>query len=98
MMMNREESRHRRAGDFARRREVRRAVHKMLDAVGDLCLAGAPILGRYVGNRSGHAMTNRLLRALFADPDAFRLIEAGPAAHDLLPGIGVHRADLLAVA
>ena len=72
--------------------------HKMLDAVGDLCLAGAPILGRYVGNRSGHAMTNRLLRALFADPDAFRLIEAGPAAHDLLPGIGVHRADLLAVA
>ena len=72
--------------------------HKMLDAVGDLCLAGAPILGRYVGNRSGHAMTNRLLRALFADPDALRLIEAGPATHDLLPGIGVHRADLLAVA
>ena len=49
--------------------------HKMLDALGDLALAGAPILGRYTGNRAGHALTNRLLRALFARPDAFRLVE-----------------------
>jgi UDP-3-O-[3-hydroxymyristoyl] N-acetylglucosamine deacetylase len=33
--------------------------HKMLDALGDLALAGAPILGRYTGLRAGHAMTNR---------------------------------------
>ncbi len=46
--------------------------HKALDAVGDLALAGAPILGRHVGRRSGHEMTNRLLRALFATPDAWR--------------------------
>ncbi len=41
--------------------------HKVLDAVGDLYLAGAPIIGRFHGVRSGHAITNRLLRALFAD-------------------------------
>jgi UDP-3-O-[3-hydroxymyristoyl] N-acetylglucosamine deacetylase len=42
--------------------------HKLLDAVGDLALAGAPIRGRFIGYRSGHALNNRLLRALFADP------------------------------
>lgn len=46
--------------------------HKMLDAVGDLALAGAPIVGRYVGRKAGHEMTNKLLRALFAAPDAWR--------------------------
>ncbi len=41
--------------------------HKMLDAVGDLALAGAILQGRFVGHRSGHALNNRVLRALFAD-------------------------------
>ena len=41
--------------------------HKLLDAVGDLALAGGPLRGRFVGHRSGHALNNRLLRALFAD-------------------------------
>ncbi len=41
--------------------------HKMLDAVGDLALAGGPIRGRYVAHRPGHGLNNRLLRALFAD-------------------------------
>jgi UDP-3-O-[3-hydroxymyristoyl] N-acetylglucosamine deacetylase len=41
--------------------------HKILDAIGDLALAGAPILGRFEGRRSGHALNNELLRALFAD-------------------------------
>ena len=45
--------------------------HKMLDAVGDLALAGAPIIGRYQAEKAGHEMTNKLLRALFADPDAW---------------------------
>ena len=45
--------------------------HKMLDAVGDLYLAGAPIIGCFTGMRSGHAANNELLRALFADPDAW---------------------------
>ncbi len=45
--------------------------HKMLDALGDMALAGAPIVGRYCGIRAGHDMTNRLLHALFAAPDAW---------------------------
>jgi UDP-3-O-[3-hydroxymyristoyl] N-acetylglucosamine deacetylase len=40
--------------------------------VGDLALAGAPIRGRFRGARSGHALNNRLLRALFADAAAWR--------------------------
>lgn len=48
------------------------ARHKALDAVGDLALAGAPIRGRFVAHRSGHALNNRLLHALFADPGAWR--------------------------
>ncbi len=45
--------------------------HKLLDALGDLYLAGGPILGRFRGLRSGHAHTRRLLAALFADGDAW---------------------------
>ena len=41
--------------------------HKMLDAVGDLSLAGAALQGRFVGHRSGHALNNQVLRALFSD-------------------------------
>lgn len=48
--------------------------HKMLDAVGDLALAGGPILGRYVGVRAGHEMTNLLLRKLFATPGAWDFV------------------------
>jgi UDP-3-O-[3-hydroxymyristoyl] N-acetylglucosamine deacetylase len=68
--------------------------HKMLDALGDLALAGGPILGRYVGERAGHALTNRLLRALFADPEAYEIVDCGPRTLGKLPGVGVHAADL----
>jgi UDP-3-O-[3-hydroxymyristoyl] N-acetylglucosamine deacetylase len=68
--------------------------HKMLDALGDLALAGGPILGRYSGVRAGHALTNRLLRALFADPAAFQMVDCGPQTLGKLPGIGVHAGDL----
>lgn len=68
--------------------------HKMLDALGDLSLAGGPILGRYTGVRAGHAMTNRLLRVLFADPTAWRFVECGVSTERKLPGMGVHRGDL----
>jgi UDP-3-O-[3-hydroxymyristoyl] N-acetylglucosamine deacetylase len=50
--------------------------HKVLDAVGDLALAGAPIIGRFRGCRSGHRTNNLLLRALLADPGAFRYVTA----------------------
>jgi UDP-3-O-[3-hydroxymyristoyl] N-acetylglucosamine deacetylase len=45
--------------------------HKMLDAIGDLALAGAPILGHFLGVNSGHALNNQLLRALFSDESAW---------------------------
>ena len=41
--------------------------HKILDALGDMALAGAPIIARFEGRRSGHALNNALLRAVFAD-------------------------------
>ncbi len=49
--------------------------HKMLDAVGDLALAGAVLHGRFIGQCSGHALNNRLLRALFADPANWRPVK-----------------------
>ncbi|MEO1024880.1 MAG: UDP-3-O-acyl-N-acetylglucosamine deacetylase [Pseudomonadota bacterium] len=67
--------------------------HKMLDALGDLALAGAPILGRYTGKRAGHAMTNKLLRALFSDPTAYQIVECNPAMAARLPGVGLRRED-----
>ena len=72
--------------------------HKMLDAMGDLYLAGGPILGRYTGIRAGHSLTNRLLRALFADPTAWRMVECSAQTVGKLPGMGVHRSDLPATA
>lgn len=72
--------------------------HKMLDALGDLALAGGPILGRYIGHRAGHALTNRLLRALFARPGAFRMVVCDPVSEGRLPGVGLRPADYLAIA
>ncbi|SDJ95012.1 UDP-3-O-acyl-N-acetylglucosamine deacetylase [Aliiruegeria lutimaris] len=72
--------------------------HKMLDALGDLALAGAPILGRYVGNRAGHTITNKLLRALFATPGAVEWVPCSDGTMQKLPGVGVSLADLDAVA
>ena len=45
--------------------------HKMLDAVGDLALAGAPIIGRYNADKAGHEITNMLLHELFRRTDAW---------------------------
>ena len=46
--------------------------HKVLDLIGDLYLTGAPVIGRFRCVRSGHAMTLRMLKALFADREAWR--------------------------
>lgn len=53
--------------------------HKLLDAFGDLYLAGGPIIGRFRGVRSGHAHTRHLLAALFADTEAWRYTSLGRA-------------------
>jgi UDP-3-O-[3-hydroxymyristoyl] N-acetylglucosamine deacetylase len=54
--------------------------HKLLDAMGDLYLAGAMVEGRFRGTRSGHALNNQLLRALFADPEAWKLVDDIPTS------------------
>jgi UDP-3-O-[3-hydroxymyristoyl] N-acetylglucosamine deacetylase len=59
--------------------------HKVLDAVGDLYLLGHPLLGAFSAHKSGHALNNRLLRALLADKTAwemvsFERIEEAPAS------------------
>lgn len=64
--------------------------HKLLDAVGDLYLAGAPIIGHFHGVRSGHALTNQLLRTLFADSSAWGWATLTPAGAPL-PAIPAER-------
>jgi len=48
--------------------------HKLLDAVGDLALAGAPLSASFTAHRSGHGLNNRLLRALLGDAAAWRMV------------------------
>lgn len=52
--------------------------HKALDALGDLYLLGAPIIGRYEASCSGHALNNALVRALIARPEAWRFVTHAP--------------------
>jgi UDP-3-O-[3-hydroxymyristoyl] N-acetylglucosamine deacetylase len=52
--------------------------HKILDTIGDLALAGAPLLARYEATRPSHTLNNRLLAALFAEPGNYEYA-AGPA-------------------
>jgi UDP-3-O-[3-hydroxymyristoyl] N-acetylglucosamine deacetylase len=54
--------------------------HKMLDAVGDLGLAGSAIQGRFVAHRTGHTLNNALLRALFANASAWRIAAPEPVS------------------
>ena len=61
----------RRADEFVR--------HKALDAIGDLYLLGAPLIGRYEGLYSGHGLNNALARAVAAQPAAWRM-SPGPRA------------------
>jgi UDP-3-O-[3-hydroxymyristoyl] N-acetylglucosamine deacetylase len=61
------------------------AKHKILDAIGDLSALGRPLIASYVAHKSGHALNNRLLRALTADRTAYEFVtfeaaEQAPAA------------------
>ncbi|ODA69008.1 UDP-3-O-[3-hydroxymyristoyl] N-acetylglucosamine deacetylase [Methyloligella halotolerans] len=56
--------------------------HKALDAVGDLALVGAPILGAYRSIRGGHRLNSLVLEALLADPDAWTMVDA-PRHHEV---------------
>jgi UDP-3-O-[3-hydroxymyristoyl] N-acetylglucosamine deacetylase len=52
--------------------------HKALDAIGDLYVLGAPLLGRYEGVKAGHAINNLLVRELLANPQAWRVVTRVP--------------------
>ncbi len=64
------------------RRHDEPARHKALDAVGDLGLAGAPILGQFRSYRGGHALNVALVRRLMTSPAAFRLEEAAGSSRE----------------
>ena len=67
--------------------------HKMLDAMGDLYVAGRPIIARYEGHKAGHALTGKLLRALLADAGNFELSPCTPADCARLPGAHISKSD-----
>lgn len=55
------------------------ARHKVLDAIGDLALAGLPLIGAYRSVRGGHKLNHAVLTALLADRTAWRVVEGQPA-------------------
>ena len=63
--------------------------HKVLDCIGDMYLAGGPMLAKITAKRSGHALNHQLLVALFADPDAWAAedaisVDSAPLAEEIL--------------
>lgn len=56
--------------------------HKVLDAIGDLYLLGRPILGEFSGHMSGHALNNKLARALLRCENAWEVVTAPGASQD----------------
>ena len=64
--------------------------HKALDAIGDLALAGAPILGAYRSHRGGHRLNALVVKALLADTDAWTMVEA-PGYHKVRHAEFSHR-------
>ena len=68
--------------------------HKVLDVVGDLALAGLPLLGAYRSVRGGHKLNHAVLTALMADRSAWRVVEAAsrPAARAATPNVAAGQA------
>lgn len=91
-VLNEEGLRH--ADEFAR--------HKVLDAIGDIYLAGGPIIGTYEGVKPGHALNNAILHQLFAQPDAWMpmdlYIDIGVAGAEALPVVPAQTAAATAYA
>jgi len=78
------------------RRDDECVRHKMLDALGDLYLAGAPVIGHYEGCKAGHRATNLLLRELFSTPGAWEMVVCTEAQWHDLPGAHISPEDFVA--
>ena len=63
--------------------------HKMLDAVGDLSLAGMPLLGAFRSVRGGHRLNANVLKALFADAAAWTVVQAPRVRDHFSYGMGM---------
>ncbi len=66
--------------------------HKILDAVGDLYLMGACLIGEFTGFKSGHQLNNNLLRALIDQPECYEEVvfddqRRSPVTYQLVPGL-----------
>jgi UDP-3-O-[3-hydroxymyristoyl] N-acetylglucosamine deacetylase len=55
-------------------------THKILDALGDMYVAGHPLIGAYVGYKSGHALNNKLIRAVLADKSSHEIVSFDDAS------------------
>ncbi len=70
--------------------------HKILDAIGDIALAGMPIIAHYHGVKAGHAMNNRILHALFANPASYVVVDmAAPRRARTAKGVEAGREGFL---
>lgn len=76
------------------RRKDEPVRHKMLDVMGDLYVAGYPIIGRYEGVRAGHALTGLLLKKLLSDPANYAMTGCTAQELDQLPGANISQHDL----
>ncbi len=70
--------------------------HKILDAIGDIYLAGAPIMGRFEGIRAGHGLNNKLLQALFNNPHAWEYTEGPMGAPRQTPEVALPKVRRIA--
>ncbi len=77
-----------------RRHEYECVRHKMLDAVGDLALVGMPVIGKFVGKRSGHTINIKLLNELFSDTANYEVVDADQAFLKDMLGVDVTASDL----
>ena len=68
--------------------------HKLLDAIGDLYLLGRPVLGAFKGYKSGHALNNKLARALLRCEDAWEIATFEPGENQPVPEPILHPATL----
>lgn len=65
--------------------------HKVLDLIGDFSLLGMPFIGHLIADRSGHALHNRLVRAILDQPEKWVLLNAEPVAKEVRPTRSVSR-------
>jgi UDP-3-O-[3-hydroxymyristoyl] N-acetylglucosamine deacetylase len=65
--------------------------HKVLDLIGDFSLAGVPLIGHIIAERSGHALHTRLVKQILEQPEKWVLLNAEPISSESHPAVSVNR-------